>query len=81
MSNEELSAARATAGATYASALSAFKNALVELAALDQVLSVPGFGHLPDAVSLRHSVYAPDFGPNLQTSVITRRDQIISRGL
>ena len=87
MTLPELIAARLTAGANYVTALNNFRVALVELAALDQVLSSPAIGHdnsaptfgqLPDPVALRHPVYAPTFGGRFADDVSTRTEQLMA---
>jgi hypothetical protein len=80
MNLDQLKSARAIAGANYAAVVAAFHDALIELAAIDQLLGVPSFGPLPDPVQFRHPVYAADVGGHWQTDIADRRDQINREG-
>lgn len=85
MTLEQLESARATAGTAYASAVTQFHDALIELAAIDQALdsatgnsgSIRSFGPLPDPISFRHPKFAPDVNGHWQTDVVTRRNEIL----
>jgi hypothetical protein len=65
----QLLAAHESAVADYTVKLAAFKSSYIELAALDRALSsqrvghaqnMPGFGPMPDVISLRHQRAAPN---------------------
>jgi hypothetical protein len=78
---EELKSARATAGAAYAAAVTQFHDALIELAAIDQLLSATTggsstFGPLPDPVQFRHPEFASNVSGHWQTDVANRVEQI-----
>jgi hypothetical protein len=88
MTLEELESQRATAGATYAAAVTGLHAAMVNLAALDQALdqvtghsgSIKSFGPLPSPLDFRHPVFAPNVGGHWQTDVANRRNEILANG-
>jgi hypothetical protein len=82
MNLDELKSARATAGANYAAAVTQLHDALVELAAIDQIFfnrtgESRTFGQIPDAVAFRHPEFAPDISGHWQSDVATRRNAIL----
>jgi hypothetical protein len=80
----DLLAKREAAGARYAAAVAEFREALVDLAALDGALKgktvddIRSFGNFPDVLSLRHPVYAADESGHLQSEATERRNRYLS---
>lgn len=87
MNPSQLSAARATAGARYAAAITELQASLIDLAALERVLSnravsaalpasqvpVQTIAEIPQTLptGLRHGVYAPAYPSNLHQGIDT----------
>jgi hypothetical protein len=73
---------RAAAGATYASAVAAFRTAFIELAAYDVIVrgkvdpATPNFGSYPDVITLRHTEFAPDVAGDWASAVKARIAEI-----
>jgi hypothetical protein len=86
-STTQIVAARATAGTAYATALANFKAAYVALAAYDRVLVndrvrfaqvLPGFGPIPDAISLRHAEAAPNHQGDWASDIVGAANAIMA---
>ncbi|MDB5617471.1 hypothetical protein [Tardiphaga sp.] len=85
MSIRNLIDQRTAAGARYASAVAEFREAFLELAALDGALvgktseQVRSFGTYPDMIALRHPVYAPDLEGHWPTEATERRNEFLAQ--
>ena len=79
----DLIAKRENAGGRYQAALQEFREAFVDLAAIDGALTgktteeIRSFGEFPDPIKFRHPVYAPDVDGHLPAETTEQRNRYL----